>query len=101
MISAIEVWAPVLSRPEPDRVIVGLGKRDVSYDAGLPVVDLADGLADFSETAAAIEENLRVMAEDALRQLEGVPEDDLNTWRPAVGLRDINTFAALVIPVSK
>jgi len=38
MISAIEVWAPVLSRPEPDRVIVGLGKRDVSYDAGLPVV---------------------------------------------------------------
>ncbi|MBU6244763.1 MAG: hypothetical protein KGP12_06065 [Actinomycetales bacterium] len=38
MVSAIEVWAPVLSRPEPDRIIVGLGKRDVSFDAGMPVV---------------------------------------------------------------
>jgi D-serine dehydratase len=34
---ALEVWAHVLSRPEPDRIIVGLGKRDASYDAGLPM----------------------------------------------------------------
>lgn len=38
LISAIEVWAPVLSRPEPGRVIAGIGRRDVSFDAGLPVV---------------------------------------------------------------
>jgi D-serine deaminase-like pyridoxal phosphate-dependent protein len=35
---ALEVWAPVLSRPEPQTVIVGAGRRDLSYDAGLPVL---------------------------------------------------------------
>ncbi len=34
---ALELWGLVLSRPEPDLAIVGFGKRDVSYDAGLPV----------------------------------------------------------------
>jgi D-serine dehydratase len=34
---ALELWATVLSRPEPTRVIVGFGKRDVSYDISLPV----------------------------------------------------------------
>lgn len=34
---ALEVWGVVLSRPEPDLAIVGLGKRDVSYDIDLPV----------------------------------------------------------------
>jgi D-serine dehydratase len=33
---ALQLWAYVLSRPEPDLVIVGLGKRDVAFDAGLP-----------------------------------------------------------------
>lgn len=35
--SAIEVWAAVLSRPEPNRVVVGAGKRDMSTDGLLPV----------------------------------------------------------------
>jgi len=35
--AAIEVWAEVLSRPEPGSVIVGLGRRDASFDSGLPV----------------------------------------------------------------
>ena len=34
---ALEVWADVLSVPEPGLAIVGLGRRDVSYDLGLPV----------------------------------------------------------------
>jgi len=34
--AALEVWAYVQSRPEPGRVILTLGKRDASYDAGLP-----------------------------------------------------------------
>lgn len=33
---AIEVWGHVLSRPEPNRVIVGIGKRDISYDIEPP-----------------------------------------------------------------
>ena len=35
---ALRVWAEVLSRPEPSLVICGMGKRDVSFDEGLPVV---------------------------------------------------------------
>lgn len=35
--AALEVWAAVLSRPEPTRIIVGAGKRDVSTDGLFPV----------------------------------------------------------------
>jgi len=35
--AALEVWGVVLSRPEPTRVVVGVGKRDVSTDGLLPV----------------------------------------------------------------
>ncbi len=35
---ALQLWAYVLSRPEPDLVVVGLGKRDAAFDAGLPQV---------------------------------------------------------------
>lgn len=34
---AMQVWAPVLSQPEPGLALVGMGRRDVSFDAGLPV----------------------------------------------------------------
>lgn len=34
---AIEVWAYVQSRPEPGRLLATMGKRDVSFDSGLPV----------------------------------------------------------------
>jgi D-serine dehydratase len=33
---ALEVWAVIQSLPEPGLAIASLGKRDVSYDAGLP-----------------------------------------------------------------
>jgi len=35
---ALEVHARVLSRPEPGLALLGAGRRDVSFDAGLPVV---------------------------------------------------------------
>jgi len=34
---ALEVWAHVQSRPEAIRAILTMGKRDVGFDAGLPV----------------------------------------------------------------
>jgi D-serine deaminase-like pyridoxal phosphate-dependent protein len=37
--SSLEVWAYVVSRPEPEKVVVGLGKRDVAFDAGLPTAE--------------------------------------------------------------
>jgi len=35
--TALQVWAYVQSRPEPDMVVIGVGKRDASYDAGFPM----------------------------------------------------------------
>jgi D-serine dehydratase len=34
--AAIEVWGRVLSRPEPALALLNLGRRDVSFDMGLP-----------------------------------------------------------------
>lgn len=33
---ALELWASVLSRPEPELALLGAGRRDVSFDSGLP-----------------------------------------------------------------
>jgi len=38
--SCLEIWAYVQSIPEPGRAIVGMGKRDVAFDAGLPIANL-------------------------------------------------------------
>jgi D-serine dehydratase len=35
---AIEIWTSVLSRPQPDLVLLNAGRRDVAFDSGLPVV---------------------------------------------------------------
>ncbi len=34
---ALEVWAHVQSMPEPGFAVIALGKRDVAFDAGMPV----------------------------------------------------------------
>lgn len=34
---ALQVWAYVQSVPEPEQAIIGMGKRDAAFDAGLPV----------------------------------------------------------------
>lgn len=38
---ALELWAAVLSVPEDGRALVGFGRRDAPFDAGLPVVERA------------------------------------------------------------
>lgn len=37
LLPALQIWAYVLSLPEPGLAIMGLGKRDAAFDAGLPV----------------------------------------------------------------
>ncbi|HEX6771489.1 MAG TPA: amino acid deaminase [Acidobacteriaceae bacterium] len=37
LLPALQVWAYVQSIPEPEKAIVGLGKRDASFDSGLPI----------------------------------------------------------------
>lgn len=34
---ALQIWAAVQSRPDPDRAVIAMGKRDVAFDAGLPL----------------------------------------------------------------
>jgi D-serine deaminase-like pyridoxal phosphate-dependent protein len=38
LVAALEVRAPVLSRPEPGVAVVGAGRRDVSFDSGPPIL---------------------------------------------------------------
>ncbi|MGN8051162.1 alanine racemase [Curtobacterium sp. 22159] len=38
LVAAIEVWGRVTSCPEPGLALVAVGKRDISFDEGLPVV---------------------------------------------------------------
>ncbi|BBN81189.1 amino acid deaminase [Pseudoalteromonas sp. A25] len=40
LISSLYIWAYVTSVPEPGLAIVGMGKRDVAFDAGLPKPEL-------------------------------------------------------------
>jgi D-serine dehydratase len=47
---ALEAWAVVLSRPEPELAIVGMGKRDVPHDLDLPVPLRIRGRAGSRET---------------------------------------------------
>jgi D-serine dehydratase len=42
---ALDLWARVLSCPEPGLAIAGFGKRDAPYDLGLPVVHEPAGVA--------------------------------------------------------
>ena len=37
LVPALELWAPVLSRPEPGLAILCAGRRDVSFDQGMPI----------------------------------------------------------------
>ncbi len=37
LVTALHVWAYVQSIPEPQRAIVGMGRRDAAFDSGLPV----------------------------------------------------------------
>jgi len=40
---ALQVWAQVVSRPEPELAVLTMGRRDVSFDQDLPLpLDLAD-----------------------------------------------------------
>lgn len=49
---ALKLWAYVQSRPEPERVIVGLGKRDAAFDAGFPQPALHHRPGDAAPAAA-------------------------------------------------
>ena len=75
LIPAIEVWGAVLSRPEPTRAIVGVGKRDASSDGLLPLVKkVRRRVADVVESVA---EHRAVALNDQHAYLDLDPDDPL------------------------
>ncbi len=40
-------------------------------------------------------EMLKKLVSDVFQQLDGIPADDLNSWLPRDGMRDVNTFFVL------
>ncbi|HET6397657.1 MAG TPA: amino acid deaminase [Pseudoxanthomonas sp.] len=74
---ALQLWACVQSRPEPGRAIVGLGKRDAAFDAGLPlpVLHHRPGRAGAPRTTPAHWRLEGIMDQHAFLQLAA--DDDL------------------------
>ena len=52
LLPALQVWAQVVSRPEPDLALLTMGRRDVSFDQDIPVPsDLPDSAVTGSTTS--------------------------------------------------
>jgi D-serine deaminase-like pyridoxal phosphate-dependent protein len=100
--SAIELWAPVLSRPEPELALLGAGRRDVGFDQGLPSpLTRRDGRGRIGELSGATVTTLDDQhaylrlpadAELAVGDLVGLgvshPCTTLDRWRTIVEIDD-------------
>jgi D-serine dehydratase len=96
---ALELWAQVLSRPEPGLALLGAGRRDVGFDKGLPVPVRVIGSAASTAGWAVTELNdqhayLRLDEDAALGPGDLVslgishPCTTLDKWRVLVVLND-------------
>lgn len=45
--------------------------------------------------AQAVDSLVTKLVAQTKEQLDGVPDEDVNSWKPALGLQDVNTFYAL------
>jgi D-serine dehydratase len=96
---AIELWAQVLSRPEPGLALLGAGRRDAGFDKGWPVPLRVIGRAASTAGWRVTDLNdqhayLRLDADTALRPGDLValgishPCTTLDKWRVLVVLND-------------
>jgi D-serine dehydratase len=69
---ALELWAAVLSRPEPDLAIIGAGRRDAPYDQGYPIPLLHARLGD---RPRQLEDGCEVIAMHDQHMYLRVPKD--------------------------
>jgi D-serine dehydratase len=76
LLPALHIWAYVQSVPEPQRAIVGMGRRDAAFDSGLPVPALhfRPGSAE-PQQAPAHWETTKLMDQHAYLRIS--PGDDL------------------------
>jgi D-serine dehydratase len=76
LVPALHVWAYVQSIPEAGRAIVGMGKRDAAFDAGLPVPALHFRPGDATPKPSPVHWTLTKMM-DQHAYLHIAPGDDL------------------------
>jgi D-serine dehydratase len=76
LLPALQVWAYVQSIPEDEKAIIGMGKRDVAFDSGLPIPALHYRPGDaVPEPAPAHWVTTKMMDQHAYMKI--VPGDDL------------------------
>jgi D-serine dehydratase len=76
LVPSLHIWAYVQSRPEEEKAIVGMGKRDAAFDAGLPTPALRFRPGDAAPTPAPAHWRVTKMM-DQHAYLQIAPEDDL------------------------
>lgn len=76
LVPALHIWAYVQSIPEAGRAIVGMGKRDAAFDAGLPVPAFHFRPGDVAPKLPLAHWTLTKMM-DQHAYLQIAPEDDL------------------------
>jgi D-serine deaminase-like pyridoxal phosphate-dependent protein len=83
--AALEVWAQVLSVPEPGLALVGMGKRDVPYDLDLPFVRAVrrGGPTEAGGSASDAPDGMR----DGMRVTKVQDQHAYLSIEPGVGLR--------------
>jgi D-serine deaminase-like pyridoxal phosphate-dependent protein len=84
--AAMEMWAQVISTPEPGLALAGMGKRDAPIDEGLPVVfQPASGLSvtklNDHHTYLAVEPGVTVRPGDLVRFGLSHPCTAFDKWR--------------------
>jgi D-serine dehydratase len=74
--SCLEIWAYVQSIPEPGCAIIGMGKRDVAFDAGLPIPNLhidQHGAVTALDVVGADWKIVKIMDQHAMLHFESGP----------------------------
>jgi D-serine dehydratase len=76
LLPALQVWACIQSRPEPERAIIAMGKRDAAFDLGLPTPSVHFRPGTASPAAAPEHWTIsKLMDQHAYMQI--APTDDL------------------------
>jgi D-serine dehydratase len=76
LLPALQVWAYVQSIPETEKAIIGMGKRDAAFDAGLPTPVLHFRPGDAAPKAASAHWSItKMMDQHAYLKITG--QDDL------------------------
>ena len=85
LVAAMEMWAQVISTPEPGLALVGMGKRDAPFDEGLPIVLAPAGLTvtklNDHHTYLAVAGGVEVTPGDLLRFGLSHPCTAFDKWR--------------------